>query len=294
MRRDSRKDSIQTARPSRGKRRTRNNALKHGIFAQEIVLEGESRAAFDSIWNGLRECRQPQGFLEEVLVEQLATLLWRLKRTLRADSAEVEKRTQFIEWDEEIHTKRQAEEIGMMTSADNPAGLISNVSNPEVLGSCLLLLTRLKAGIQAKGFIDGRDSEILERLYGPRYNERLRRSLYDHYAFFAAAARSTEDQPSPNYRTPSRCREEFLECVDDEMEQLRRYRKDCEFIETKRMQLEIRRLCIPEGLGLERVARYETHLSRQFDRTLRQLDHCQRVRQGQPLPATVNVEVTRG
>jgi len=64
-------------RTERGKQRSRHNALKHGIFSEAAVLKSESHAEFQSLLKGLRECLQPQGTLEEVLVEKLATILWR-------------------------------------------------------------------------------------------------------------------------------------------------------------------------------------------------------------------------
>ncbi len=86
-------------RTAQGKRRGKFS--KHGIFSIVIVLKGESRAEYDSLLKGMRDSRQPQGMLEEVLVEKLATLLWRQKRFLQGEGAEIkrmawtERRTEF-------------------------------------------------------------------------------------------------------------------------------------------------------------------------------------------------------
>lgn len=42
----------------------------------------------------------------------------------------------------------------------------------------------------------------------------------------------------------------------------------------------------------DRLLRYETHLSREFDRTLAQLERLQRIRLGQPVPPPINLNVT--
>jgi len=38
-----------------GKERSKHNAVKHGIFSNLPFLDGESKAQFDSLLNGLRE-----------------------------------------------------------------------------------------------------------------------------------------------------------------------------------------------------------------------------------------------
>ena len=49
------------------------------------------------------------------------------------------------------------------------------------------------------------------------------------------------------------------------------------------------RRCNAEVLQLDRLLRYEASLERAFDRTLNQLKRLQRMRKGQPVPPTVNV-----
>jgi len=71
-----------------GKRRSKHNAIRHGIFA-DIVLTGEPfRESLEDhieLLEKLREDIQPFGALEEVLVEQLAFEFLRLGRLYKAD-----------------------------------------------------------------------------------------------------------------------------------------------------------------------------------------------------------------
>src|SRR6266852_6192159 len=64
-----------------GKQRSSQNAIKHGIFSEVTVLKGESRAKYQALLGGLWETFLPEG-LEEILVEKLATILWRHRRLL--------------------------------------------------------------------------------------------------------------------------------------------------------------------------------------------------------------------
>jgi hypothetical protein len=70
-----------------GKARSRHNACKHGIFAKVALLKSESRSQFDSLLSGLQNDLQPEGTLEQLLVEKLATLLWRYRRLMIAQLA---------------------------------------------------------------------------------------------------------------------------------------------------------------------------------------------------------------
>jgi hypothetical protein len=72
-------------RTRQGKEKSKRNALKDGIFSTVAVIEGESRADFENLLDGLREYFLPVGALEEILVEKLAVLFWRERRLLIAD-----------------------------------------------------------------------------------------------------------------------------------------------------------------------------------------------------------------
>jgi hypothetical protein len=69
-----------------GKERSKHNAIKHGIFSKVVVLKDEPRAAFDALLNGFFDDLQPQGALEETLVEKLAVLTWRYRRLIVAEA----------------------------------------------------------------------------------------------------------------------------------------------------------------------------------------------------------------
>jgi len=84
--------SISTARrktgprTSQGKQRSRQNALKHGLFSG-VLLGHESQSQFHSLARGLEDDFMPVRTLESILVEKLCMLLWRYGRLLRVESA---------------------------------------------------------------------------------------------------------------------------------------------------------------------------------------------------------------
>ncbi len=48
---------------------------------------------------------------------------------------------------------------------------------------------------------------------------------------------------------------------------------------------------IPDTPQLDHLVRYETNLERAFDRTLSELERLQRIRKGQPVSPTLNVNL---
>jgi hypothetical protein len=86
-------------RSATGKDRSRHNALKHGIFSKMVLLKGEPQSDFDSLMNGLRNDLRPEGMLEGILVEKLASLIWRQRRLLMAEGAEIRLGTESFQID---------------------------------------------------------------------------------------------------------------------------------------------------------------------------------------------------
>jgi hypothetical protein len=72
----------------KNKNSSNQNALKHGIFAQVLLKSdafGEDREEFIRLGSILQKSIRPVGGFEEMLVEKLAVLLFRLLRLYRAD-----------------------------------------------------------------------------------------------------------------------------------------------------------------------------------------------------------------
>ena len=70
-----------------GKDRSSRNALKHGLLAKDVVINGpdlsETQADFDSLLADLMSELKPRTLIEETLVERIATGYWRLRRAQR-------------------------------------------------------------------------------------------------------------------------------------------------------------------------------------------------------------------
>jgi hypothetical protein len=67
-------------RTANGKAKSRLNALRHGLTAESGALPSESCEAFDHLRDRLVAEFRPATVLDEILVDRLADLLWRLRR----------------------------------------------------------------------------------------------------------------------------------------------------------------------------------------------------------------------
>ena len=67
----------------------RFNAMKHGILSQLTVLPHEDPGEFASLLTALVQEHQPAGTTEAHLVEELAGIIWRKRRVLQAEGANI-------------------------------------------------------------------------------------------------------------------------------------------------------------------------------------------------------------
>ena len=70
-----------------GRAAVRLNGVKHGLFAQTLVLKGESESDFTALLESYEAEHAPATPTEEGLVLQLAMAMWRLRRLYHAEAA---------------------------------------------------------------------------------------------------------------------------------------------------------------------------------------------------------------
>ena len=267
-----------------GKQRSSRNAIKHGIFSKAILLRRESRAEFDSLRTDLWEAVQPVGRFEELLVDKLASLSWRYRRFLLAETGEI--RRQFLEWSED----RSKEKDEIADSLRDDDCLRSNLHNSDVLKRCLELLAELREGIKTTGFSQKRDTAILQKIYGDNTYSPAR--LQSEYSVWSDTAQAPEEERlREGYATPEDCKSNVLDEIDAEIRRLKTSHKRRKGAESERADIDLLRRNVPDSLWLDRVTRYEASLERAFDRTLSQLERLQRLRLGQPVAPRIDLNI---
>ena len=73
-----------------GKQTVSNNALKHGLFSKTLILTDEDPDEYKILLDQLLQELHPIGLLEQTLVEPIALTLWRQRRLVRAETANIE------------------------------------------------------------------------------------------------------------------------------------------------------------------------------------------------------------
>jgi len=280
-------------RTATGKTRASRNATRHGVLSKAVLLKDESPAEYRELLDGLRETFQPEGALEDLLVEKLATSSWRLRRVLMAESSEVQRNVESYEWQQRNLRNEECSRFDISKSFSFP-GLIHQVQNPAVLQRCVEMLEELKENIGSRGFEEDADNLILDAIYGERDERLSRNDVFDDYeAWLNTSVASVEEREREGYAAPEQCQQHVIHAIEKEILRLRRYQKDHAAFQTARTRLEVQSRHVPTTPEMDRLLRYETTLERSFDRTLSQLERAQRLRRGQPVPPEVKVRVTQ-
>ncbi|HVS88632.1 MAG TPA: hypothetical protein VHF01_10490 [Candidatus Acidoferrum sp.] len=225
-------------------------------------------------------------------MEKLATITWRQRRLLMAEGAEIRKNTEFVELDQRLRDREEAENFLRLMDPLNNHGLIGGIHNPDVLERCLGLLAQLREQIEKDGLNPENDKTVLERIYGDREENRLCDDFCDLYLILLAVSQfSEEERLRKGCVSPEQCRKKILRGIEEEIRRLKRYREARTSIEAVRTQQEKLRHSIPDAAGLDRLLRYEASLERAWDRALSQLERLQRMRLGQLVLPPIRVDV---
>lgn len=84
------RQKIHRRKNRRRQTRSINCAIKHGIFAQQLLLSDENPEDYQFLLDGLQTELKPVGTLELSLVERIAVSLWRQRRLIRSETAHIE------------------------------------------------------------------------------------------------------------------------------------------------------------------------------------------------------------
>lgn len=265
-------------RTSHGKRRSRRNSLLHGIFAKQLFLDGERPEDFDSLHESQRECRRPEGGLEDWLLWQLAMLMWRKVRLFKAETAEIAKAAKSMELD------RLRRQVNFPTPSV-AEGFLHDLSGPDVLRCVIELLADLREDFEQRAFDQDKDVSTLRQIYGFfNLKEGFPRD-YIATAYLAADPEKCKDKSL----NPGAVKKLVVELIDAEIKRITHLGEEIVHVESDRWKNAMWASSIPPQDVMDRLLRYECHLSREIERTLRLLEQVQKERRGSPAPPTIKV-----
>jgi hypothetical protein len=272
-------------RTAAGKRRSRRNSTKHGIFAERaFLLEGESAVEFQSLRQDLRDYFNPVGAMEDVYVEKLATLFWRDRRVTYAETAETSKTIELLAL---RSAQRQAYPPHALQEASISNGLLGK-ANPLVLENAIELLEALRRDFEKRGFDKEADLSILHKIYGFFV---LTEDFPELYISLAVLAGDPAECKKRSVK-PEQIRLQAIEAIDDEIKRLSTLKVSIEAVESKLLEYTLGAMVVPPPEIQENLTRYEVHIARQIARHLDQLERLQCRRLG--LPQAPTIKVSRG
>jgi hypothetical protein len=274
-------------RTTEGKTRASMNALKHGLRASSLavpVLEDpEDWEAHRSLV--LRDL-SPVGYLETVLSERAAAILWRLGRVVRYESDQVSiaikdaETSALYSMEDETQDERGREETLARVHGLKPKAHVDGEDVESVLDLVAEALDvdledeNVSAAVETpEGFTEG---------YWQDFTGWTREGLEAAVQSLKAQAADEHAGEDP-WEAARRAAEDRLHKAETGQERRNAY------IDRKR-----REVLLPSDETLEKVSRYETTLERSLFRTLHELQRLQAANRGGvalPPPAAVDVDV---
>src|SRR3989344_517468 len=74
-----------------GKTISKYNAVKHGLLSQQVLLNGEDENKLIEVFKNLRNDLKPASEMENILVDRIASNIWRLRRSMKIETEMTEK-----------------------------------------------------------------------------------------------------------------------------------------------------------------------------------------------------------
>jgi hypothetical protein len=274
-------------RTAAGKRRSRLNSMKAGVFAKDLLLKNESRADFDLMLRGYHELFAPQGMAETELVESLAWNRWRRRRLSHAEKALTQEAAGFKTYD--LIAAQVLELWDCYRAGETSGGMLRRDSNPYIIREAITLLTMFRTSLEKRGFRQDDDAWVLVKLYGLDHNNEPPFGLLRTFRVYSKLATEANEGVDPA-RSADELKTKMLEIIDEEIKRLQILEQIISAADSQRGEYQTIAALIPPQGDLDRIIRYEAHLTREYDRLLSQLERLQRIRLGQPAPPTIRLE----
>ena len=160
-----------------GKAAVRHNAMRHALLARDVVLPEEDLDAFEDLLNQVRAELSPVGRIEELLVDRIVNIMWRLGRSARMETA-------LFDWRvRELQVSRLAAQVrsheSTLADFSFPSHITDRVAHTEATEALALAKDErdrdevlLGRAVDA----DAKESDALGKL--ARYERSLERSLF--------------------------------------------------------------------------------------------------------------------
>ena len=272
-----------------GKAIVARNAVRHGVLSPNpVVGVMETEEAWEAHHAEVVGALAPQGGMEQALAQRVALNLWRLGRVVRYETGCVTRRQESVEEQWALNGKRRLDgTVDLRSVAEQlarwerlaelfqrlpelPAGQVLDGMDVEAFFEVLAALLRIREldDLRIPGLTPG---------YLPRSRSEWEAGVVR--AGWAEIARRHGKDPEVLGRLAL---QEFAARRARAEQQAEQVRREIDGLRRERL--------LPAADDLEKVTRYEAHLSRELYRALHELEAIQARRRGH-LPTVLRVDV---
>jgi hypothetical protein len=272
---------------SAGKALVALNSVAHGVYCISPVVEGlESKRAWTAYRSAMMDCLAPVGMVEMTLAERITLAAWRLRRVARFESEQ-------IRLEQEDALEHVSRGLGYKMDLDlDEAGLQQMLDEPKLREErCQRVSSLLTASDETP--LSGEDAEDLlwfahEQLGQTKQFDGYWKQLPAVETWQMGPIRQLIRGLSDQHRKPF---DEFLRTLSERAsaEWADSYKK--ERVARASVDQYRREHLLPDIESLEKIQRYESHLSRQFHRDLHELQRLQAARLGHPVATPVAIDI---
>ena len=263
-----------------GKAIAKLNAIRHGILSEATVITKgggqERKEAYLTFYNGLRDYFQPQGTMEDALVEQIVVTLWRKRRVLRYELGCL---------------RKQLDDCRTVEDSDDEEGEFSSHIPKTARQRLASARKRLAEHQQEKQYLQ-EDYDILSDGEVENWADSYFR-LAERKGFDADDPIKVRDWLKEQGLSEDQIRQEMIQAHEEVIQNIQAEIKALEPQAAMELEREALLASLPEHQWqLDKIIRYEASLDRQLYKAINQLERLQRRRKGEDLPAPVVLDET--
>ena len=264
-----------------GKTIAKLNAIKHGILSEAVLITKgggqERKEAYLAFYNGLRDYFQPQGTMEDTLVEQIVVTLWRKRRVLRFELGCLRKQL-----DDCRKTVEEPDE-----DEDELPSHIPKTARQRLVAAKKRLANHQQEKQYLQEGYDILSDEEVEKWADSYFR------LAEQRGIEAEQPHQVRDKLKAEGLTEDQIRQALIEVHQSEIEKSKAEIKTLEAEAALELERETLLASLPEhGWQLDKIIRYEASLDRQLYKAINQLERLQRRRKGEDFPAPVVLDET--
>ncbi len=271
-------------RTAEGRAVSRMNAVRHGILSTQVVVRGtlvrESVREFKALHEQFRKALQPEGAVEEMLVDEIVTAHWRKRRALQAEAGEI---LLHVEGESRKRQRGRSPKLQCMLWGAGGSAEWTMQQTSSGAGVLASMARQARARVEQDGCVT-EEAVAMGKVFGEDTGVSLA------LARWMQTCRELPEGPEGEAARTAQQAEVLKELkgIEQGYEMHKRIEADYEW---NREQAHQAADVLPKAETLEKIMRYETKLERQIYRAMAQLERLQRMRHGENIPAPLTVDV---